>query len=681
MNCNEFKETFNVRLNDQQMAALSNTGGQTLLLAVPGSGKTTTLVYRIGYMIFVEGIEPKSILVLTFTTSAARDMEKRFASIFGDEYAGEVKFCTINSICYQIIRRYHRYLYGTDPSVLDDNYGMLIRVCREVAPKTFFTESDIKDLQLQITRAKNLLLTDEEIKKIFTDEGPLFPFYQAYMEQLKKGNLIDFDDQLVIAYKILSENPDILDRIQERYRYVLVDEAQDTSKVQHMTINLIAGRYKQIFMVGDEDQSIYTFRAAYPEALLQFGSIYPEAQILKLEQNYRSATKIVDMASRCIKNNTARYEKNMVPVRKEEGYADSFVCQKRDDQYDLLIRKILPGLDGKTAVLYRNNESAIPLMLKLMDDNIPFQCRGLDDTFFSSKPVIGLINVLKSVMYPTDPELFMCTYSLFSTRLRKKQAENAVKRNRLSGERRLPLWDEVRFDAEDWQLHDVRRVAIGFEQLKGCHDIGEIIQTICDCGYKYAKDDKTFIFKAIAQRYTSIQDLLDDLPEVKYKLMKCANKSAALVLSTIHSSKGLEYDNVIILDAIKGIFPSNHEDVEDERRLFYVGLTRAKNRLMIMQYDGEKQPLLQELKRIPDDEAEESVVIYHDLKKPIEGPELAKALKDYAEGVAVRHKIFGYGVITGKDGTKAQVSFLELDKEKTIDLTFAVGHKVIEIAD
>ncbi|MBQ9746761.1 MAG: ATP-dependent helicase, partial [Clostridia bacterium] len=312
MNFLEFKENFNIQLNEQQLAAVKAVDGHVLLLAVPGSGKTTVLITRLGYMVYCLGIEPRSILTMTYTVAATHEMRERFCSVFGEEMREALEFRTINGVCAKIIASYEQLTRGraftlvTDEKELSTALSAIYKECTGEFP----TESDIKGVRTMITYAKNMLLSAEEVEGMDEEGLPFSKIYQKYNSMLKAQKLMDYDDQMVYAHKILRMYPEILERVAKRYRYICVDEAQDTSKIQHAIISLLAKNSGNLFMVGDEDQSIYGFRAAYPQALLAFEAEHTGAKVLKMEENFRSGTKIVEAADRFIGKNTLRHPKN-----------------------------------------------------------------------------------------------------------------------------------------------------------------------------------------------------------------------------------------------------------------------------------------------------------------------------------------------------------------------------------
>ncbi|MBQ5584191.1 MAG: ATP-dependent helicase, partial [Ruminiclostridium sp.] len=290
MTWEEFRDRVKVPLNRQQEAAVRAVDGPVLLLAVPGSGKTTVLILRLGYMLFCQNILPENILTMTYTVAATRDMAARFAAFFGEEMARRLEFRTINGVSARIIRHYEQTM-GRQAFQLITDEGKLSALVGELCRKAtgeFATESTIKSLRTAITYIKNMQLSKEEIDEYQADDLPVARVYRDYCAALRQNGWMDYDDQMVYAAQILRQYPKILKHFQGRYPYLCVDEAQDTSKIQHGIIRLLAGERPNLFMVGDEDQSIYGFRAAYPAALMEFERVYPGARVLLMEKNYRS---------------------------------------------------------------------------------------------------------------------------------------------------------------------------------------------------------------------------------------------------------------------------------------------------------------------------------------------------------------------------------------------------------
>ena len=313
-----FLDTYGASLNPQQLEAVKTVEGPVLLLAVPGSGKTTVLVNRLGFMIYCKGIAPENILTLTYTVAATKDMASRFNHIFGDQLSGRLEFRTINGICAKIIAYYGRLIGKPSFELCSDDKdtaGLLTNIYINVVGE-FPTESDIKNIRTLITYCKNMCLSKEEIKELGkTEEIDLLRIYDIYNSELKNRSLMDYDDQMIYAYRILKGSKEVRDYYQRLYRYICVDEAQDTSKIQHMIISLLAGSDGNLFMVGDEDQSIYGFRAAYPDALLNFEKDHPGAKVLFMDKNYRSNANIIAAADIFIQHNKDRHKKHICATK------------------------------------------------------------------------------------------------------------------------------------------------------------------------------------------------------------------------------------------------------------------------------------------------------------------------------------------------------------------------------
>ena len=337
----EFYNQFSIQLNEQQQSAVQSVTGPVLLLAVPGSGKTTVLVTRLGYMIFCRGIAPEKILTVTYTVAATKDMSERFASRFGQELADRLEFRTINGICARVIQYYGRKTARTAFSLLTDEkrISAILSAIYQKTEQVYPTEGDLKNVRTLITYIKNRMLNEKEIEALDeTAEIRISAIYKEYCKHLRENQLMDYDDQMVYAYNMLRKIPWLLEYFQDQNPYICVDEAQDTSKIQHAIIALLASRTENLFMVGDEDQSIYGFRAAYPEALLEFEQHHPGANVLLMEENFRSDANIVQAADSFIQKNTLRHEKHMRPSRSKQRELREISVANRKAQYSYLLK-------------------------------------------------------------------------------------------------------------------------------------------------------------------------------------------------------------------------------------------------------------------------------------------------------------------------------------------------------
>ena len=610
----EFLDRYTKQLNPAQLEAVQTVEGPVLLLAVPGSGKTTVLVNRLGYMIYCKNIAPENILTLTYTVAATKDMSERFISIFGPELADRLEFRTINGICAKIIAYYGRMI-GKDPFELciDEKFtGQLLTNIYVNVVGEYPTDSDIKGVRTLITYCKNMYLSDEEIKKLGKDEGiDLIKIYKTYNNELKQRNMMDYDDQMMYAYRMLKSSPVVLNHFQEIYKYICVDEAQDTSKIQHMIIALLAGAKGNLFMVGDEDQSIYGFRAAYPDALLNFENEHPGAKVLVMDKNYRSNARIVEAADIFIQHNKDRHKKHICATKAASTDIE-FVKLGREKQYSYLL-SLAKEINRKTAVLYRDNESVLPLVDLLEREGVPYNIKNADMAFFTNRVVIDIVNMLRFAFVPMDEEIFMKIYFKFQTYLSKK---DAIEMCQLAERNHSGILDAAELlNLNGHVLGNCRSLRTHFKNMASENPYKAINRIEKFMGYgeylisNNIDNNKVFILKMIAKQEKDIPSFLNRLNELRMILQeKQYTPGAKFILSTIHSSKGLEYENVILIDAINGVFPNkviransrataqDKKNFEEERRIFYVGITRAKEKLTIFKYTDKQSVFINELR-------------------------------------------------------------------------------------
>ena len=593
-----FESRYLEKLNPQQREAVLTLDGKILLLATPGSGKTTVLVTRLGYMICCRSIDPRSILTVTYTRAATLDMKRRFASLFGDEAAAGVEFRTINGLSYKILCGFWNSR-SIAPYKLLENEGeinsLLRRLYQEINDE-YPEDGTIKEIRTAITYFKNMLLSDEEIEQYDSRVEKLPEIYRRYQDTLKQRRLMDYDDQMSYALSILRRSPSLLQHYREQFQYLCVDEAQDTSRVQHEIIKLLAGEDGKLFMVGDEDQSIYGFRAAYPEALLNFEKDHPGARVLLMEENYRSTREITELADRFVARNASRHEKSMRAVRGSGDPVRLITVRDRETQYAYLL-EMAKQCKTETAVLFRNNDSALPLIDAFERLGIAYNCRNFEDSFFSHRIVSDMLNILRFAAAPNDEALFMQLYYKFGAPISKAAAQEAVMRSRRSGQplfRELMHAADVRGSTQDLVLDlmemlpqinsDSAETAL-HRIWEGMHYGRYVQQRKLDAG-------KYFILCQLAKGISDPAAFLDKLAALQGTISRHQNSPGnKLTLSTIHSAKGLEYDRVYLLDVLNGILPSISENeaktaddarlYEEERRLFYVGMTRAKDELYL----------------------------------------------------------------------------------------------------
>lgn len=629
MEWQEFERKFPQKLNEQQKEAVQSVEGPVLLLAVPGSGKTTVLVTRLGYMIYAKGIAPEKILTVTYTVAATEDMAARFASLFGTDMADRLTFKTINGICAGIIHTYGRKTGRTPFALLNDEKVIADTLAKiyQKTERTYATESDLQTVRTLITYIKNSMLTETEIRELDkTADMKISAIYKEYNTWLREQKLMDYDDQMVYAYTMLQRFPELLRLYQDKFPYLCVDEAQDTSKIQHAIIALLASKTENLFMVGDEDQSIYGFRAAYPEALLSFEKNHPGAKVLLMEENFRSGAGIVKAADTFIQKNTFRHKKHMRAIKDGEEVVKEIAVKTRDDQYRYLAAvaencaaaradrvggNVTAGRVGgrsdngtadashTVAVLYRDHECALPLIDLLERKEIPYRMRNAEISFFTHRTVLDVLNIMKLAMHPKDAETFLQVYYKINTYIRK---EDALQIARISETQDISVWNAaVRYHGlSDYTMSSVQNTRMHMQQLLTERGDKAVKRILYYMGYQEylercgLKADKIEILRILGSREDSMAGLLQRLRELQDILTrKETDYSCNFILSTIHASKGLEYDTVYLMDVTDGILPAQmlknpekasgeeRENYEEERRLFYVGATRAKSQLYV----------------------------------------------------------------------------------------------------
>lgn len=743
MEWKEFETTFSVKLNQQQKEAVQSTKGPVLLLAVPGSGKTTVLVTRLGYMIYCKNIPPESILTVTYTVAATKDMSERFAVRFGEDMAKRLEFRTINGICARIIQYYGRRIGKTPFELVKDEKattGMLIRICQDHG-MGYPTESDLKNVRTLITYIKNMMLNEEELQKLEEESDiRIAGIYREYCRQMREQKLMDYDDQMLYAYNMLRKDPGVLAYFQNRYPYICVDEAQDTSKIQHAIIALLAAGTGNLFMVGDEDQSIYGFRAAYPEALLSFEKKHPGAKVLLMEENFRSNAKIVEAADKFIQKNTLRHEKHMRAAKEAGADIREISLKSRKAQYVYLMKAAQECTTGmadmsgseeyrgradasvtETAVLYRDNECAIPLIDLLERKNIPYRMRNADLSFFTHRTVLDVQNIIRFAMDPKDTELFMQIYYRLKLFFNKK---DALRYAQISQEKDMEVLDAaLKYgNLEKYQEDNIRNLKRQMVRILNMPGDEAVNQILTYMGYQdYLKKmgmnaNKLETVKLIGSRVESPEKLLERLEELRTIIQeKVSDKDCPFILSTMHASKGLEYDTVYLLDVMDGILPEKVlanprtaskeelETYEEERRLFYVGVTRAKNQLNVFTTNKPSKFCSELLgkRNLRENQQKEYAGIkkwgdyspagtygikgngmYHGYgtwhgsqKQPGKSyQELADAL---GEGMIVKHKKFGEGVVVDMEGEHIRIQFG--DNVKNMDLKVLARLGMLEI--
>ena len=605
------KEQFHLSFTQQQLQAIETIDGPVLLLAVPGAGKTTVMVSRIASMIYEHGIAPSSILTITFSKAGARDMRRRYEGLFGQLEKETPLFCTIHSFCYQVVGSYCQATGGVAPRLIEARErSMALREIYQRINQEFLSEDLEEELVSNLSFIKNAMLRQEDVEQnekqpaekrvLETQIKNLWSIYKAYSNFKRDNGLMDFDDMLSYTLTILKKYPQILEYYQDRYPYLCVDEAQDTSKLQHAVIGLLAQKSQNLFLVGDEDQSIYRFRGACPENLLEFPKQYPKAKLLKMEENFRSTGEIVEHANRFISFNKQRYPKNMFTHNERGGPIEVKKLHDFADQYHAAIEAYLAE-PGTTAFIYRNNLSAVPIA-DILDRN--------DVDFYIKEHKARLKNnyVVSDVLAFFSLSFDSKDFAAFSRIFYK--TSSCLKRNMLSRIPQGPLMEgESYFDRmvtlcdENQNTGKIRYISMMVEQLHKMEPVKAMECILYQIGYLgyleftsgagYSMQaQKLNILMSLASRVSTVEQFLDRIDELDEIVVQHAQRpQARLTLTTAHSAKGLEFDTVVLLDCMDDIFPAHsavekwklgmEEEMEEEARLFYVACTRARKRLVL----------------------------------------------------------------------------------------------------
>ena len=608
-------------LNDKQQEAVYYTDGPLLILAGAGSGKTRVLTHRIAYLIDEKGINPWNILAITFTNKAAGEMRERVDSLVGFG-AESIWVSTFHSMCVRILRR-HIDLLGYDTNFTiydtDDQKTLMKEVCK-------LLQIDTKQLRERtllgaISAAKNELITPEEFR---LNAGGDFmqlkiaDVYSEYERQLRSNNALDFDDLLLMTVQLFQTQKDVLQYYQERFRYIMVDEYQDTNTVQFELVRLLASGYRNLCVVGDDDQSIYKFRGANIKNILNFEEFFPDAKVIKLEQNYRSTSNILNAANAVIRNNRGRKEKSLWT---DNGIGDKIEFRQFDtgfDEAEYIVSDIREHVNrgdctyNDNAILYRTNAQSRVFEEKFVTANIPYKIVG-GINFYARREIKDLLSYLKTVDNGRDDlavrrivnvpkrgigltsinrvQEYAASHEIgFYEALRAVDLIPNIGRGASKLESFVALIEHFKADASDMSLSDLMKEIIeetGYIESLQAEDvveaetrienIDELLSKVAAYEEQCEEQDEPATLSGFLEEVALVADI-DSLDE----------NTDYVVLMTLHSAKGLEFPHVYLAGMEDGIFPSymtitadDPEEVEEERRLCYVGITRAEENLTL----------------------------------------------------------------------------------------------------
>ena len=717
-------------MNEKQRKAAEKIEGPVLILAGAGSGKTRTVTYRIAHMIKEKNISPLNILALTFTNKAAREMKERAEELIGEENSYNLVVSTFHSFAVRILKTYsERIGYGRNFNIydVDDQKSIITKIKKEMNIKDDIAPGRIAN---RISKLKEDGVGLDEVSRQLDLKIPanrlFYDIYKKYDEVLKANNAMDFSDLLLNARRLLDDKY-VLDIIQNRYQYIVVDEYQDTNNIQYEIINLIAAKYRNICVVGDEDQSIYAFRGANIENILNFEKDYPDAYTIKLERNYRSTKRILDTANELIRNNKSSKGKKLWTDGSEGEKIKIFNAKTPYDEAEFIVKEIKAksksGVDYKDmTILYRTNAQSRVLEEKLLEGNVPYKIYG-GMQFFQRKEIKDILAYLNLLNNRNDNHNF---YRIINVPKRSIGEKTLEKIAEIANERNIPMLDALQFvdetnirGAVKNTLKDfynmIQGIYLGLDELSVKEVFDEVITKT-----KYfdsIEDNKEDRVKNIEELLNSIIELEKRNPHISladYLDMVSLTASTDemeenenfVKLMTIHSSKGLEFDYVFIAGMEDGLFPScsfesSEEDIEEERRLCYVAVTRAKKELYIsyasermtwgqMNYNRKPSRFIYEMKQDNLEYLVNNIITLSKTKKissssfredkfqvkkenfnPFsirKSKEIHETNSKYKVGDTVTHKKFGKGRIKHVDKKSLTIDFMVGEKKLALIL-------------
>ena len=596
-------------LNDKQKEAVLATEGPCLVIAGAGSGKTKVLTHKIAYLISEKNVKPYNILAITFTNKAASEMKQRVEKIVGD-VAQEMWMGTFHSICVRILRRFiDRIGFDTSFLIFDtSDQKTVVKECLKalnIDDKTFSDRSVLSE----ISNAKNEMLTPKAYQAKYSGEfrkEKIGQVYELYQKRLRENNAIDFDDIINYTIDILSENPDVLQYYTEKFKYVLVDEYQDTNKAQFTLVTILASRYGNITVVGDNDQGIYSFRGADISNILNFEKNFPGTKIIKLEQNYRCTGNILKAANAVIKHNENKYEKKLWTENEDGSLPCLYQAEDEYDEANYVVKQIehlkteeyLKPKDF--VILYRMNAQSRAIEDILRRENIPYKIVG-GLKFYERKEIKDTIAYLRLIHNTSDN---LSLKRIINEPKRGIGKTSLDKIQEISDRTGTSMYEIIKH-AEEFDLNRVKANAEEFINLieelrlkKQELSISELLKEVLNkSGYTRAlelentveaetrmQNLEEFLTVAIEFEEESADNTLPEFLEsitLSSDVDEMQDEDNTVTLMTLHSAKGLEFPVVFLVGMEEGIFPGyksigEPKELEEERRLFYVGITRAK---------------------------------------------------------------------------------------------------------
>ncbi len=584
--------------NDSQKQAIIHKDGPMLVLAGPGSGKTTVITHRVKYLIEQYSINPNNILVITFTKAAATEMKQRFDILTQGAYA-PCTFGTFHSVFFYMLRA--AYGYTVDNILTEDvKYKILHDIIRNLNLEYEDEEEYIANVVSEISYIKGDMISPENYYSTNCGEEVFRKIYYLYQQSLSKMKKLDFDDMLVYCYELLSQRPDICSKWQEKYRYILIDEFQDINKIQYEIVKLLATPRNNLFIVGDDDQSIYGFRGAKPEIMLNITNDFADIKQILLDINYRCSKEIVSGSLKVIGNNTKRYSKLIVNNNPSCEPIHIHYAKNQIEESNNIIRQIREynekGIAYKDmAVIYRLNTQPRCMVSKLMEYNLPFKMRDKIPNIYDHFVSKNIFDYINAALGNRERSLFL--------RILNKP-NRYLKRDILSDS--YVDFEELRkyVEGKNWAIDNLYKLEYDLKMLAKLKPYAAINFIRKAIGYdeyikeysEYRRMNEEDLYDVLdelmenAKNFENYEDWFNYIEEYKNKLLEQVKNNGrinndGITVTTMHSAKGLEYDVVFIIEANEGIVPYKkavkQSDIEEERRMFYVSMTRAKKHLHI----------------------------------------------------------------------------------------------------
>ena len=660
--------------NREQEEAITHKGGPLMVLAGPGSGKTLVITYRVKWLIENAGVYPSNILVITFTRAAAEEMKKRFFMFDGMENA-PVTFGTFHSIFFMILR--YAYRYTAANIIREDVKRRYIKEMTENMELEIEDENEfLSGIINEISYVKGEMMSLSYYHSNNCSDELFAQIYEGYEKRLREENLIDFDDMLVFCYELLREREDIRTLWQNKFQHILIDEFQDINKVQYEIIRMLAGKGDHLFIVGDDDQSIYRFRGARPEIMLGFEKDYPEAKKVILNTNYRCSEEIVESAEHLISHNTKRFPKNMqaargskVPITFRNLKDAGEECTDILKGIRFYYKKGIPLED--MAVIFRTNTQPRLLVGRLMEYNIPFQMRDVIPNIFDHWIARNILTYIKLAMGNRDRKLFLQIMNRPKRYISRSMiTEPQVDLKKLKQQTFGKKWLYEKIDKLEMDLYLLRKMepyaaiqyirnGIGYEDYMNEYaqfrrmnpdDLEEVLNQIQESAKEYHSFEEWF---AYIESYGE---------ELRKQMEAGRQQKSGVTLTTMHSSKGLEYEVVFVMDINEGVTPHKkavkEADLEEERRLFYVAVTRAKTYLF-----------LYSVKELYQKDAQISRYI----------GELRYDKKEFQKGKRVIHKNIGKGTVLELKEDKIKIKFDNSKKPRLFSIKYLMEQGLLEL--